>query len=81
MDAAPTTLTFDMPGGFDAWWEGTGLIQSGDYGDDAALKVLHDAYKAAKRITRTRGYTMRLTLPRERDVFEDRKSDKILEEL
>lgn len=53
-------LTIDLPGRFDGFFEGTSEAQG-----DNGKTPLYLAYQTGKIINRSRGYSMRLTLPTE----------------
>jgi len=57
--------TIDLPGKFDSWFDQTGLATGADYGTAWVLDAATDAYKAAVRVRRGRGYALRLTVPDE----------------
>lgn len=62
--------TINLPGAFDSWFSGTGVAQ-GNTGEDNSLVLLAEAYRAAVRIKRGRGYSLRLSLPENAEERED----------
>lgn len=73
------TEVVDLPGKFDSWFSGTGLIQgepisqqSDDPHYNAAAQLVKAAYDASRYIKRGKdGYTLRLTLTGERGLVID----------
>lgn len=60
------TITIDLPGRFCEWFEGSSIVQEPRDGlahyAGPGGPVLRDAWDAAQKITRGKGYSYRLTL-------------------
>jgi hypothetical protein len=60
-------MTVDVPGAFDTYFSGTGVVAGQPYSDDAdterGAQELRTAWEERRVIRRGRGYTMRLELP------------------
>jgi len=60
-------MQIDVPGAFETYFSGTGVMAGQQYTDEPEIergaRELRVAWLAARRITRGRGYSLRLELP------------------
>jgi hypothetical protein len=69
-------ITIDLPGKFDGFFSGSSVAQESlekltvDAGGYAGSVGLRKVYDAARRITRGKGYSLRLTIPRDENAAD-----------
>jgi hypothetical protein len=73
MTAKSNVITIDLPGKFDNFFSGSSVGQGQFDGSYPGGECLYKAYMESKRITRGKGYSLRLTIPVDehtRDVLD-----------